>query len=336
MPRPELLPLHHWPAGVLCDGFALLAECTPQKTREGKPYLLVKFADSKRGVSVAIWADHALYAQAQGLAVGGFYKLRGSFTEHARYGPTLELQQYREVVEADKADGFLAGDYYECSPHDPAAMFADLVALAEAELHQPALKQLVLNVLHTHREALLRLPATERHFYPYPGGWLEHVRNVARNCVLLVDAYTGMEPPLDRDLVLAGAILHDIGRVREFDLPATPLEPVKKTVDGQLFGHIDLGRKLVAEAAAAVPDLPPELLRLLDHVIHTHLTLPEWGSPRLPAIPEVLVLHHADDLDAKLAMYARVLRRDTSPGPFTDSDPILRRVLLKQRGERTP
>ena len=65
----------------------------------------------------------------------------------------------------------------------------------------------------------------------------------------------------------------------------------------------------------------------------SYLTLPEWGSPRLPLIPEVLVLHHADDLDAKLEMYARCLTRDTSPGPFTERDPQLGRALLKRSKE---
>ena len=75
----------------------------------------------------------------------------------------------------------------------------------------------------------------------------------------------------------------------------------------------------------------PELQRLLEHLLLTHLGLPEWGSPRLPLIPEVLIVHHADDLDAKIEMFARCLTRDTGDGPFTERDPILGKQLLKGR-----
>jgi len=88
---------------------------------------------------------------------------------------------------------------------------------------------------------------------------------------------------------------------------------------------------LSISAAREVPELNPELLLYLEHLILSHLTLPEWGSPRLPWIPEAIILHHADDLDAKLEMYVRCLMRDQSPGPFTERDPALNRALLKGR-----
>ena len=92
-----------------------------------------------------------------------------------------------------------------------------------------------------------------------------------------------------------------------------------------------LGRDLVRDAAREQGDVSPELVQLLEHLVVAHLTLPEWGSPRLPLIPEVLILHHADDLDAKLEMYARCLSHDRAEGPFTDRDPVLQRNLYKGR-----
>ena len=92
-----------------------------------------------------------------------------------------------------------------------------------------------------------------------------------------------------------------------------------------------LGRDLARDTARELGDVNPELLQLLEHIIVSHLTLPEWGSPRLPLIPECLIIHHADDLDAKLEMYARCLSKDQAPGPFTERDPVLGRRLYKGR-----
>ena len=92
-----------------------------------------------------------------------------------------------------------------------------------------------------------------------------------------------------------------------------------------------LGRDLARDTARELGDVDPELLLLLEHLIVSHLNLPEWGSPRLPLIPESLILHHADDLDAKIEMYVRCLSRDREPGPFTARDGALGRHLYKGR-----
>jgi 3'-5' exoribonuclease len=179
---------------------------------------------------------------------------------------------------------------------------------------------------------LQRLPATQNRFYPFAGGLLEHILSVTRSCLglmeLYAERYPDLRPPLNRDVVVAGAILHDIGRVVEFDDHALAPQP---TVPGRLFGHLFLGRDLVRDAAREQGDINPELLQLLEHVLITHLNLPEWGSPRLPLVPECLIIHHADDLDAKLEMYVRCLTRDQAAGPFTDRDPALNRQLWKGR-----
>jgi 3'-5' exoribonuclease len=96
-------------------------------------------------------------------------------------------------------------------------------------------------------------------------------------------------------------------------------------------GQFNLDRDLVRDAALKQGNVNPVLLQLLEHNILTHLGRPEWGSPRLPLIPECLIVHHADDLDAKLEMYARFLSRDQSAKSFTERDPVLGRNLFMGR-----
>ena len=334
MPKPPLLKLSDLGPGQHADVFAQLAEKTPRTTRDGKPFYACRFRDPRRTVSVVVWADSPLFEACQKeWQPGTFFKVRGRYDEHAKYGPQVEAEQARPVQDRDRADGFAEADFAERSRSDPERTFAELTALA-GELADESLRTLVQNLLADHADRLKALPGSVQRYYPFPGGWVEHTLNVARHSLLLADRYLALYPelvpPLNRDVVLAGAILHDVGRVRELD-PAAPAGVARPGVDGELFGHLLLGVELVRDAARGVPDLNPELLRLVEHVVYTHLKIPEWGSPKLPAIPEVLIVHHADDLDAKFEMYARCLAKDAADGPFTERDPQLGRALYKGR-----
>lgn len=330
---PAVVPFYLAPVGKPATFFALLVDKTPGKTRDSKPFYTCRFKDRRRSATAMVWADGPFFATCESeWRVGQFFKLHGLFSEHERYGPQIELLKARLVIERDKSEGFNEADFHDRSRFDSAAMFDELRLLAATELRDEAARTLVLELLDTHRERLTELPAHPRAFYPFPGGWLEHTLSVSKSCLFLADRYIAhypeLVPPLNRDLVLAGAILHDLGRAVE--LTAGSL--IEPTVDGHLFGHQLLGRDLIREAARSNSKLNPEWLRLLEHVILAHLARPDWGSVRMPAIPEVLILHHADDLDAKLELYVRCLTRDAAEGPLTEKDAVIGRPLLKERG----
>jgi len=331
-PKPIVKPLADLEAYEYADCFALLVERARLTTREGKPYYACRFRDARRSVAVMVWADGGHFEDCErNWHVGQCYKVRGVYSEHERYGPQLEVERVRPIADADKGDGFDPLQFVERSRFDPDAMLTELRGVAEGEIGDGPLRRLVLALLDRHAAVLRWLPASNRRFHPFAGGWLEHTLSVTRTCINLVAHYqahyTNLSPPINRDLVIAGAILHDIGRVVEFGDPLT----MQPTVPGRLLGHLFLGRDQVRDAARDVPDLNPQLLQLLEHLIVSHLNLPEWGSPRQPLIPESLILHHADDLDAKLEMYVRCLTTDKAEGPFTDRDPVLNRQLLKGR-----
>jgi 3'-5' exoribonuclease len=331
-PKPILARLCDMTAGQFGDFFVVLAEKSRGKTREGKPYFTCRFRDARRTASAMIWEDGGWFTACErDWKEGEFYKIRGTYGESERYGPQIEIQEIRPVTTDDRERGFQPREIVDSSRFQPADMLAELKDLAEQNIADLPLRRLVLTILDRHASGLLHVPATQNRFYPFLGGLLEHTLSLAKTCLLLVDhyrqQYPDLRPPLNRDLVLVGAILHDIGRTVEFDDSAVP----QATVSGRLLGHILLGRDLVRDTARELGDVNPDLLQLLEHLIVTHLNLPEWGSPRLPHIPESLILHHADDLDAKLEMYVRCLMRDSAAGPFTDRDPGLGRALYKGR-----
>jgi len=334
--KPPVVPLHQLAPKQSADFFALLVEKKQNTTREGKPFFTAKFRDAKRTVSAAIWGDSQLYGACEAdWQLGQYFKIRGFFVEDERYGPKIEIQNIRVVNDEDRAEGFREADFVECSRFDSEAMFKELRVLAEAEIKDEHLRTLVLSILDEYAPRLASLPATANRFFPFPGGWLEHTLSVTKNCLWLADRYAAhyaeLQPPLNRDVVVAGAILHDIGRMAEYHPPVIPGVMPEQTVEGRLFGHLALGRDLVRKSAMALPELNPELLLLVEHVIYAHLTLPAWGSPQLPATPEVLIVHHADDLDAKMEMFVRCLMNDKAEGPLTEADPVLKRPLWKGR-----
>jgi 3'-5' exoribonuclease len=301
------------------DIFALLSGKEELTTRDGKPYFKVSFRDSKREVSFPIWADSAWAADCrQQWLPGTCYKLRATYRD-TNYGPQLEIRKIRAVSESDSAEGFDPGMFQPRSRFNCEEMFAELMSIAEERIAHVGLRNLVKDIYSAHRTTLLTLPAATRNHHTYVGGFLEHVLSVTRTCVYFADKYDDyypeLAPRLNKDVAIAGAILHDIGKLHEIE---SQPDGAAYTAAGHLIGHILQGRDIVREAAAG-REIEAELLLRLEHIIVSHQRLPEWGSPKPPMTPEALLVHYADDLDAKYNMMFATLRDDATVGPLTSS-----------------
>lgn len=327
MPDPAILVLSELASGDEGDFFALLSDKQTLLTKDGKPYYKVAFRDAGRECSFPIWGDAPLAdACRDDWQVGEFYKLRALYRE-TNYGPQLDIRKIRPVEEADAADGFSPSMCKPSSLFDSEEMLADLLALAEEGIDEGPLRTLVVGLLEEHRDDLLSWPAAQRNHHAFVGGYLEHVRNVATHAYYLAKRYAGLYPdrtPLRVDVAVAGAILHDIGKLRELRTTAAGAE---YTASGNLIGHILQGRDMLREAAAVQADagdpLDAETLLRVEHVIVSHQRLPEWGSPKPPMTPEALIVHYADDCDAKYQMMLTVLDEDPSTGAVTGRRNVL-------------
>jgi len=326
-----IVPLSEMQPGQEADLFALMTIKEELKTREGKPYYRVGFRDAAREVAFPIWGDSAFAEDCrESWQPGEFYKIRAEYRETS-FGAQLDIRRIRPVVDADTADGF---DPTMCQPRsrfDSTVMFNELLALAQEKISRPELAALVCDLYEANRTELLSLPAASKNHHAYVGGFLEHVLSVTRTAIFFADKYDAyypeLQPRLDKDLVVAGALLHDIGKLRELKQSPAGAE---YTAAGQMIGHILQGRDMLREAASHRPQSGDVLLRL-EHVIVSHQRLPEWGSPKLPMTPEAMLVHYADDLDAKYQMMVNIMAADTTPGPMTS-----RRNYLQQpfyRGE---
>jgi 3'-5' exoribonuclease len=191
-------------------------------------------------------------------------------------------------------------------------MAAELDALV-ASVENPHLQQLLGQIFAAgeFRERFLLSPAAERLHHACVGGLLQHTLSVAAICREAVQVH----PELDRDLLLAGALLHDVGKVWELGGDLT----YDYTDAGRLFGHIVLTDRFVTRQIEQVEDFPPRLGDLLTHVLLSHHGQLDWGAPIRPALPEAMALHYADNLDAKLQIAADFLASPEAqqPGHWT-------------------
>jgi 3'-5' exoribonuclease len=317
------VPLCDLTEGQEGEFFALLSNKEELKTKDGKPYFRVTFRDARREIGFPIWSDSPLAETCRAhWNTGRFYKMKAVLRQ-SKYGPQLDIKKIREVEDGDRNDGF---DPHMCQPasrFDPVEMFAELINTVDVRIQNPELRQLVSDILENNREQLLVLPAATKNHHAFRSGYLEHVLNVTRTCCHLADKYaelySDMDPPLNKDVIVAGAVLHDIGKLRELSVTVAGAE---YSPEGCLIGHVLQGRDIVREAASGRA-IDPELLLRLEHVIVSHQRLPEWGAPKPPMTPEALIVHYADDMDAKLNMFVCALQDDTNGGPLTSKRTIM-------------
>jgi len=156
------------------------------------------------------------------------------------------------------------------------------------------------------------------------------VLSVTKTVIHLADKYSeyysDLDPPISKSVAVAGAILHDIGKLRELSFDGARAD---YSVAGKLLGHMILGRDIVREVAAELPELDEATLMEIEHIIAAHQARHEWGAVVEPRTIECILVHYADDVDAKVNMMAEALRRDRGKGRFTSRDNPLRRQIYR-------
>ncbi len=314
--------ISHLKEGAAVQQYFLVRQAESRTDKSGKPFLSLVLGDKSGAMVARVWSD--VVAKCPGpFAPGDHVGVQGKVES---YKGELQLNvRYINTVEALRDLGRDLQEYdpdllYQATPYDRQELWQELWQLAESQI-RPPLRQLVLKVLDRYRDDFLVCPAARLYHHPYLGGLLEHTWFVARHALASLDIY----PDLNRDLVLAGAILHDLGKIKELANPPAP-EP---TVAGRLLGHIVLGWDMVRSEAQGLEFSDPTLLLQLEHIILSHHGAVEFGSPILPKTREALLVYFLDDLDAKLKMMSQHLESDTGYGDFTSYNRALQRNLYK-------
>ncbi len=291
--------------GKLFNSFFLVLAKQQRATKTNKPYLNLILGDKTGQLEGRVW-DLGDPRIAKDFERGDIVKVRGSAS---RFDDRLQLKvdQLRKAApaEVDKTDLLPSTTY------DVAALWRGLESSVQS-LTNPDLKRLLNAVLadpaiaQAYREA----PAARQLHHAWLGGLLEHVVSLLG----LAEKVAAHYPQLDRDLLVTGVVLHDLGKIRELAWETG----FDYTVEGVLLGHIQMGVDLVEKTIAALPDFPPRLRTLVLHMILSHHGKLEFGSPKLPMIPEALVLNFIDDLDAKMQAMKSEFEKSAREGKAPD------------------
>jgi 3'-5' exoribonuclease len=299
---------------VITSTFVVVSkQVKPKKT--GEPYLALTLGDRTGQIEAKMWDNVAdaldVFEQDDFLKVKGLinkYKNRFQLTIH-------KLRRLAEA-EIDYAD------YLPKTNKNIDELWQTLVDFVNS-FENPYLKGLLQafladpEIVEPYRSA----PAAKTLHHAYIGGLLDHVVSLFRSCDLACRNY----PQVNRDLLLSGAFLHDIGKIYEL----TYNRCFSYTTRGQLLGHMVIELEMLQAKIALVPSFPPELKTLLEHLIISHHGQYEFGSPKLPMFPEAVMLHYLDDLDSKMeSMRAHFEREAELESPWTSYNSSLGRPLL--------
>ena len=300
---------------VITSTFVVVSkQVKPKKT--GEPYLALTLGDRTGQIEAKMWDN--VESAIDGFEQEDFIKAKGLVNKYKnRFQFTIHKLRKLLDSEVDYAD------YLPKTAKDIGELWQTLAGFV-AGFQDPYLKALIEAFMSDPEiaEAYRNAPAAKSLHHAYIGGLLDHVVSLFRSCDLICRNY----PQLNRDLLMSGAFLHDIGKIHELTYNRT----FSYSTRGQLLGHMIIELEMLQGKLAQFPGFPDDLKTLLEHMIISHHGEYEFGSPKLPMFPEALVLHYLDDLDSKMeAMRAQIARDANSESEWTNFNTSLQRPVLK-------
>jgi 3'-5' exoribonuclease len=285
---------------VVTTFFAVSSLSVREKKGGNGQYVALTLSDKTGTMEARMWEEFA--SAVETCSEGCYVKVQGQVAKYqGKFQITLTKMRLAAASEIE------AADFVPATKFDVGEMWAELRGYVDA-FENAELRRLVFAFLNdeaigaAYREA----PAAKVLHHAWIGGLLEHVLTLVRVCRATAPFY----PEVDQDLLVTGAILHDIGKVRELSWGTT----FSYTLEGQMIGHISIAQGMLREKVATLPDFPEKLRVLVEHMILSHHGKYEFGSPKLPMTPEAILLSALDDVEAKMQAMRNEFARDASAG----------------------
>ncbi|HHV93207.1 MAG TPA: HD domain-containing protein [Firmicutes bacterium] len=305
--------------GALVRGHYLITrkELIPFSSKPGR-FLLVHLADKTGEIRGIVW-NQAEEVAAQ-IATGDIVAVEGRVTV---YRDTLQI--VCSSVMKPLPGEYSPEDFLPASRRSRESMLAELMEVIQEVEDRDCRALLEAVFTPDFLQAFTWAPAARSMHQAYVGGLAEHTLNVVRLCQKVAELY----PEVDRNLLITGALLHDIGKVYEYKIKAA----IEITDVGRLIGHVVIGHDTVTEAIAGIEGFSEEKALRLRHMLLSHHGQLEWGSPKEPQTLEACILHHCDNLDSEVSKFAEVLAAAGQGERWTPYDSRLGRSLFAGNGD---
>jgi len=296
-----------------------------RKTAKGDPFYICVFGDKTGKVESMAWQNSDLFRWCQNWEPGDALWIAGTLAQKdMKYKPNLEIHEFERIEDNPaKFKDFEWSLLIDASKFAPEALREKILQMLHQNVGDHRLVELVELIIADHWAVLSSLPAASRMHHAMKTGWLEHIWSMTRLAITIgkhyATYYNELDPPLQTDILIVGATLHDIGKVLE--LSYDQRSEASYTTPGRLLGHIVMGRDMIRQAAGRLDQkLDEERLLRLEHAVLAHHGCLEFGSPVLPQTLEAFILSQIDDMDAKINSIARGLKQ-AQPADPESADP---------------
>ena len=302
----SIIPISKFKSGETIQGFYLCVEKYLRHTRSGELYLDLLLKDQTGQINAKVWDNVKEYEKK--FKSGDPVALKGQvdlFLDKLQ----LNIKRINKATIQNYARyGFDPSLIVPTAKEDPKKMWKEVIKVIRS-FKDPFLKKLCYNIYKNNKDKLLIYPATLSMNHNYRSGLLEHILSMSRSALTLARLYK-----LDRDLILTGILVHDIGKLREinYDYEST------LTKDGNLIGHLVISRDIVLEEANKIKKFPKGLLIKIEHIILSHQAKYNWNNSIKPAFKEALLVQSIKLMDGQLNVMDITLNEDRESGEFTN------------------
>jgi 3'-5' exoribonuclease len=292
-----------------------IQEITKKKTKNGDDFLDLTVMDRSGRMPAKVWNRASEYSRL--LQAGEIYKISGEVKDYK--GKKQMTISHARAIGADDRD-FDRADYEDAPSFDSAALLERTYALLAAHVTRPALVQLVELFKKEHGPSLQQAYGAQKIHHAFAGGLLRHTHSIMELALAIAPHYA-----LDKELLLVGALFHDIGKTAEFKTQPA----LETTLAGGLLGHVVISLTMFLKLKDRIADFPEDLSTAIQHLIVSHHGEKEYGSPEVPKTPEAYLLHLLDLLDSRMDIFSEQRRGGDGKKLFSEFSQVLgTRVLL--------
>ncbi len=308
-------------AGQAIDDIFIVLDKQIAFKKDGDPYLTLSLVDRSGEIKAVAWDN--VEAISQSFVAGDYVRIKGNAAE---YRGVLQLvAQHIKRLDPDKID---ARDFLPTTERDVDQMLGRLIQISQTVEHEH-LSRLLSAFFEDEAfvDSFKTAPAAKKMHHAYLGGLLEHTLSIALLVQAIGDHYKG----IDKDLLLTGGILHDIGKVHEFSYQTH----IDYSDAGRLLNHIVIGVEMLERKIAAINDFPEDIALVLKHMIVSHHGTRDFGSPEPPKTLEAIILNYLDELDAKVTAVRTFMEAEDPEATWTSYHRVLDRFFFRGKVDRS-